>query len=234
MFLPSSTATAIHSDDIHFLLSSPARSKNASTLSHTNNDIFSTSASPKVTPSGQLLTSQSRSSTRLRQLLANKSPSTSENPSQTLHYHPDDKLDELLQEQESPSTTHLSPLLGDRSSPTKHRRKPNLSATEQHSSVDFLLKKILGRQNSASTSPIKTESTHSDDSCSTGGTTNKQRSDTFLRVSHLTNQSVLFVSSEFASSLDIAERWRTSTEGGCRGTVCLRDANEIQSKGIVQ
>jgi hypothetical protein len=41
---------------------------------------------------------------------------------------------------------------------------------------------MLARQSSFSPPPHKTESNHSDDSSSGGQTTNKQRSDTFLRV----------------------------------------------------
>jgi hypothetical protein len=144
---------------------------------------------------------QSRSSTRLRQLLTTKSPSsTAPSP----HYHNDNKshsnaFDDLIQVAESPTTTHVSPLPNDLPSPTKRRR--NHSQTNGNT-ADILLKQLLGRQttssndlttpdnNSAWLSPgsvplIKTESNNSDDSTSGGQTTNtnKLRSDIFLRVS---------------------------------------------------
>jgi hypothetical protein len=174
--------------DLNFPLPSPANTKNFSTP-FINSEIHTASTSPKMTAiTGQLPPSQSRTSTRLRQLLANKFPSTGENPTQTIHYHPDDKLDELLQDAESPTSTHLSPSGNELKTPAKRRRKINSSASspDANNSVDALLKKILGRQGSSSTSPVKTESNHSDDSSSNGQASNKQRSDIFLRVNEQT------------------------------------------------
>lgn len=196
MFLPSSTPTPVNSTDVNFFLSSPARSK-TSTPHPSNSDLFHPSASPKINTnsSSQMMPNQSRTSTRLRQLLANKSPSTNENPSQTIHYHPEDKLDELLNDQESPTTTHLSPSLTDLSSPIKRRRKHLTNGNETNNSVDVLLKKVLGRENPSSLSPNKTESNHSDDSSLNGQASNKQRSDIFLRVSRHFCSFVRWVSS---------------------------------------
>ena len=190
-------ATQNNSNDLSSLLPSPVNPKTSSPL-FPNSDPYSLSPSPRVSASSK---QQSRNSTRLRQLLANKSASGNESPSETLHYHPETKLEELLQDAESPTSTHLSPLLGDLPSPIKRRRKPTLTSSEQNESVDILLKKILGRQSSLSSSPVRTESTHSDDSCSTGHASNKQRSDIFLRViirfEHFSSHS---------SSLDAPER----------------------------
>jgi hypothetical protein len=140
-------------------------------------------------------------------LLTTKSPSSSSAPSP--HYHNDNKshtttFDDLIQVAESPTTTHVSPSPNDLPSPTKRRR--NHSQTNGNT-ADILLKQLLGRQtplpntpndipsfdnNSTWSSPasvplIKTESNNSDDSSSTGQTTNtnKLRSDIFLRVSEI-------------------------------------------------
>ena len=196
---PAATAaTQNNSNDLSSLLPSPLNSKTSSPL-FSNNDPFSLSPSPKLSASSK---QQARNSTRLRQLLANKSASATENPTETLHYHPDIKLEELLQDAESPTSTHLSPLIGDLPSPIKRRQKPALTSSEQNESVDILLKKILGRQASLSSSPVRTESNHSDDSTSTGHTSNKQRSDIFLRVTIRSSSSACHA---FAA-LDIAER----------------------------
>jgi len=119
----------------------------------------------------------SRSSRRLRQLLTDKSPSTNDNPSQILHYLPETKLEDLIQGPESPTTTHVSP------SSTKRRRKN--SSIQNHNTADILLKTILRRQSSFSPPSIKTESSCSEDSSPGGQTTNKQRSDIYLRVNFL-------------------------------------------------
>ena len=177
IFLPSSTPNQNNSNELNPFLPSPAQTKTSSTLFPCK-EFSNTSTDPKMTGSAQMLPSQTRSSTRLRQLLSNRSPSTNENPSQTLHYHADD----FLQQPESPSSTRLSPLLNDLPSPMKRQRKTTPSSNEQLNSSDILLKKILGKQNSASTSPNRADSIHSDDSSSNGQTTNKQRSDTYLRV----------------------------------------------------
>lgn len=153
-----------------------------------HHDTYTTASSPKPGPGGAH--NPVRSSKRLRQLLANKSPPANENPSKILHYRPDVKLEDLVQGPESPTTTHSSPATG------KHRRKSitnqtngssttgtNPSANNGSSAADLLLKQLLRRQNSTSTSPIKAESNHSDDSSSGMPSTNKQRSDIFLRVS---------------------------------------------------
>jgi hypothetical protein len=139
-------------------------------------------------------------STRLRQLLTNKSPSTNENPSQTLHYHAETKIDDLIQGPESPTTTHVSPLTDDLSSSTKRRRKHSFTQNVQNNPPDTLSKKMLARQSSFSPPPHKTESNHSDDSSSGGQTTNKQRSDTFLRVNPIDFFDFLHL---FFQSLDI-------------------------------
>ncbi|CAF2629926.1 unnamed protein product [Rotaria sp. Silwood2] len=186
IFFSSPTSVPTNSNDLNSFLLSPTNPKTSSPF-FSNNDIYTTSSSPKshlASPSTQNL---SRGSTRLRQLLTNKSPPTNENPSQTLHYLPDAKLEDFIQGPESPTTTHVSPLTTELSSSSttataKRRRKNSSTLNEQNNSTDVLLKKILGRQNSFSTSPIKTESNHSDDSSSSGQTTNKQRSDIFLRT----------------------------------------------------
>ncbi|CAF0950930.1 unnamed protein product [Adineta steineri] len=172
LFFPSPTPNLTNTNDLTSLPSSPTNHlKSSSSPLFSNNDIYTTSSSPKsIHPMSQ---NPSRSSKRLRQLLTNKSPSKNDNPSQILHYLPDTKLEDLTQGPESPTTTHVSPLS------TKRRRKP--SATQNHA-ADILLKKLLGRQNSFSTSPTKTESNQSDDSSPGGQTTNKQRSDIFLRT----------------------------------------------------
>jgi hypothetical protein len=139
-----------------------------------NDDIYTTSTNSKAHPMSQ---NPSRSSRRLRQLLANKSPPTNDNPSQILHYLPERKLEDLIQGPESPTTTHVSP------SSTKRRR--NNSSIQNHNTTDVLLKKLLGRQSPFSPPSIKTESSCSEDSSPGGQTTNKQRSDIFLRVNFL-------------------------------------------------
>ena len=181
--------------------SSPLQLVNPTSLLFANSDIYTTASSP-MPPTSIPLTNQSRSSTRLRQLLATKSPpSTSDSP----HYHNENKshstsFDDLIQGAESPTTTHLSPLPNDLPSPIKRRR--NHSQTNG-TSTNILLKQILGRQtplitnatdlstlentsawpSPASVPTIKSESNHSDDSSSaTPGATNKLRSDMFLRV----------------------------------------------------
>lgn len=154
-----------------------------------NNDIYTTSSSPRppLTSPSTSAQNSARGSTRLRQLLANKSPSANDSVSQSLQYHNDGKLDDLIQGPESPTTTHVSPsnteLLS--SSSSKRRRKNSSNSNEQNNPADVLLKQILGRQSSFPTSPMKTESNHSDDSTSSGQATNKQRSDIFLRVNFL-------------------------------------------------
>lgn len=187
---------------------SPLQLTDASSLLFNNSDIYTTSNSPvPPTPTASIpLFHQSRSSTRLRQLLATKSPpSTSASP----RYHNENKshtnvLDELTQIAESPTTTHLSPLSNEIPSPNKRRRNP--SQTNGNSS-DMLLKQILGRQapltttdlsavennnplwlSPGSASAIKTESNHSDDSPSNPHSgANKLRSDMYLRVSRNTD-----------------------------------------------
>lgn len=184
---------------------SPLQLVDPSSFLFPNSDIYSTTNSPvPPTPTASIpLTNQSRSSTRLRQLLATKSPpSTSASP----RYQNENKpytnvLDELTQIAESPTTTHQSPLSNELPSPNKRRRNP--SQTHGNSS-DMLLKQILGRQapltntpdlstvennnplwlSPGSASAIKTESNHSDDSSSNiHGGANKLRSDMYLRVS---------------------------------------------------
>ena len=186
---------------------SPFQLVDPSSLLFNNSDIYTTANSPvPPTPTASIpSTNQARSSTRLRQLLATKSPpSTSASP----RCHTENKphtntLDELTQVAESPTTTHLSPLSNDIPSPGKRRR--HHSQTNGNSS-DMLLKQILGRHapltasNSAdfstaennnplwlspgSASAIKTESNHSDDSpANTPGSASKLRSDMYLRVS---------------------------------------------------
>ena len=138
-----------------------------------NSDIYTTASSPKSTQSaGQ---HPARSSKRLRQLLTNKSPQTNENTTTTLHYLPDAKLEDLIQGSESPTSTHLSP--------TSNRRRRKPSINQNNNTADLLLKKLLRRQNSTSASPTQVDSNHSDDSSSSTSASNKQRSDTFLRVS---------------------------------------------------
>jgi len=182
-----------NSNDLNSLLPSPLNHPKPSSSPHfSNNDIYTTSSSPRTSSSSSHTQnySSSRSSTRLRQLLANKSPSTNENPSQTLHYHADVKLEEFIQGPESPTTTHVSPNTNDLPSTiNKRRRKHSATANTPNQSADILLKKILEKQNSFVPSPIKTESNHSDDSVSNGQMSDKQRSDTFLRV----NQSRIFL-----------------------------------------
>ncbi len=189
----------------HKKASSPLQLVDPTSLLFSNSDIYTTSSSPiPHTPTATIpSTNQSRSSTRLRQLLATKSPpSTSASP----HYHNENKshtntFDDLSQVAESPTTTHLSPLTNDLPSPSKRRR--NYSQTNGNS-ADILLKQILGRQAPFTTNPtdnstlennplwsspgpasaIKTESNNSDDSSSNPpGGANKIRSDMYLRVS---------------------------------------------------
>jgi hypothetical protein len=128
--------------------SSPLTTMDPTSLMFSNNDIYTTSSSP-------MTTNQSRSSTRLRQLLATKSPpSITSSPSQTLHYHSENKshsnaFDDLIQVAESPTTTHVSPSSNDLPSPTKRRRnhsQTNGIHSNTKNSADMLLKQILGRQ----------------------------------------------------------------------------------------
>jgi hypothetical protein len=180
IFFSSPTPIPPNSNDLNSLLPSPVNHPKVSSPLFSNNDIYTTSSSPKA------LSTQipSRSSTRLRQLLANKSPSTNDNPSQILHYHSETKFEELIQGPESPTTTHVSPIPNDlsSSSATKRRRKSSSTQNGQNNTADIILKKILEKQSSFVQSPIKTESNHSDDSSSNGQITDKQRSDIFLRV----------------------------------------------------
>ncbi|CAF5040653.1 unnamed protein product, partial [Rotaria magnacalcarata] len=184
IFFSSPTPATTNSNDLQAFLSSPTNTKTSSPL-FSNSDIYTTSSSPKpvlTSPSPSLLNS-ARGSTRLRQLLTTKSPSANDNPSQTLHYHADEKLEDFIQGPESPTTTHVSPLTNELlSSITKRRRKNSFSLSEQTNGGDGLLKKILEQPNSHSISPIRTDSNHSDDSSSSGHASNKQRSDTFLRT----------------------------------------------------
>ena len=180
IFFSSPTPAPNNSNDLSSLLPSPVNHPKASSPFFANNDIYTTSSSPKASTPQQ----SSRSSTRLRQLLANKSPSTNESPSQIFHYRPETKFEDLIQGPESPTSTHVSPVTNEFSpSTTKRRRKHNGIANGQNHSKDILLKKILEKQNSFTPSPIKTDSNHSDDSSSNGQTTDKQRSDIYLRVS---------------------------------------------------
>jgi len=212
--LPSSSPSANKKS------SSPLQSVDPTSLLFSNSDIYTTASSP-IPPITIPLTNQSRSSTRLRQLLATKSPpSTSASP----HYHNDNNkshsntFDDLIQVPESPTTTHVSPLSNDLPSPTKRRRnhsQTNGLSNNTPNSADILLKQILGRQTPLTTNPtdnstsdnnftwsspgsvpaIKTESNHSDDSSSnTPGATNKLRSDIFLRVRGIMRMSRLLYS----------------------------------------
>ena len=186
---------------------SPFQLVDPSSLLFNNSDIYTTANSPvPPTPTASIpSTNQARSSTRLRQLLATKSPpSTSASPRCHTENKPhNNTLDELTQVTESPTTTHLSPLSNDIPSPGKRRR--HHSQTNGNSS-DMLLKQILGRHapltashsadfptaennnplwlSPGSASAIKTESNHSDDSpANTPGSASKLRSDMYLRVS---------------------------------------------------
>ena len=179
IFFSSPQPIQNNSNDLNSLLPSPLNNPKPLSPHFPNNDIYTTSSSPKPSLTQNL----SRSSTRLRQLLANKSPSTNENHSQMLHYHPDIKLEELHQGPESPTTTHVSPNTNEFSSlATKRRRKHNTTPNGQNNNPDNLLKQILEKQNSFVPSPLRTDSNHSDDSSSNGHITDKQRSDIFLRV----------------------------------------------------
>ncbi|CAF4483724.1 unnamed protein product, partial [Rotaria socialis] len=175
IFFSSPTPATTNSNDLQAFLSSPTNTKTSSPL-FSNSDIYTTSSSPKpvlTSPSPSLLNS-ARGSTRLRQLLSTKSPSANDNPSQTLHYHADEKLEDFIQGPESPTTTHVSPLTNELlSSIAKRRRKNSFTFNEQNNGGDGLLKKILEKPNSHSTSPVRTDSNHSDDSSSSGHASNK-------------------------------------------------------------
>ncbi len=173
IFFSSPAPAPTNSNDLNSFLSSPSNNPKASSPLFSNNDIYTTSSSPRTS----LTQTSSRSSTRLRQLLANKSPS------QILHYHPETKLEDLIQGPESPTSTHVSPITNELST-GKRRRKHSSSQNGQNNTTDILLKKILEKQNSFVQSPVKTESNHSDDSSSNGQITDKQRSDIFLRVNN--------------------------------------------------
>lgn len=188
-----------------------------SSLIFSNNDLYTTATSPLTAPAASM--NLSRSSTRLRQLLATKSPSSSSITSP--NYHNDNKshtntFEDLIQVAESPTTTHVSPLPNDLPSPTKRARSHSQSnglSSNANSAADLLLKQILGRQShtittsstpnlsdlatlentttwssTSSVPTIKNEATIPNDTTPAGlssnatGTTNKLRSDTFLRV----------------------------------------------------
>lgn len=162
------------SDDLNSLLPSPINNAKVSSPLLLNNDIYTTSSSPKAS-SNQF---SSRSSTRLRQLLTNRSPSLNESPSRIVHYLPEAK-----QGPESPTSTHLSPRTNESFLPTPKRRRRNPSlSNEVNPNNDILLKKLLEKPQASPGSPSKSESNHSDDSLSEDQMTDKQRSDTFLRV----------------------------------------------------
>ena len=196
-------------------LSSPLHLTDPTSLLFSNSDIYTTSSSPISSIQTDFSTNQSRSSTRLRQLLATKScPSTSASP----HKSHTNTFDELIQVAESPTTTHVSPLSNDLPSPTKRRRNPSqtngLSNTNNNNnnnnSADILLKQLLGGQtplntNSTDNPTIDNNSTWSspksvptikieadDNTSNIPGGTNKLRSDTFLRVS-LENENVKII-----------------------------------------
>jgi len=182
--------------------SSPFQLGDPTSLLFSNSDIYTTASSPITNPTASIQpTNQSRSSTRLRQLLATKSPpSTTPSP----HYYNENKIlsntfDDLIQVAESPTTTHVSPLPNDLPSPKKRRRnhsQTNGTLNNTNTSPDILLKQILGRQppmtiissglnasdvttpeNNSSRSPpistplIKTESVTGEDSPAGGQTT---------------------------------------------------------------
>lgn len=186
LFFNSPTPANTNSNDLNQFLASPTNNKLPSPL-FSNNDIYTTSSSPRppLTSPSPSLQNSARSSIRLRQLLTNKSPTANENPSQIVHYHADSKLDEFIQGPESPTTTHVSPLTNEllsANSLSKRQLKASPSLHEHTNGGDGLLKRILERPNSHSTSPLRPESNHSDDSSSSGHASTKQRSDTYLRV----------------------------------------------------
>ncbi|CAF4770161.1 unnamed protein product, partial [Rotaria socialis] len=132
--------------------SSPLQLMGPSSLLFSNNDVYTTVSNP-LTASTNL----SHSSTRLRQLLATKSPLSTATPSQ--HYRNDSKshsntFDDLIQVAESPTTTHVSPVPNDLPSQTKRSRthsQTNGTLNDSNNVADMLLKQILGRQPSAAT-----------------------------------------------------------------------------------
>lgn len=199
-FLPTSSPSTNKTSN------SPLSLVDPTALLFSNHDIYTTTSSPQPAPQTPTLplSNQSRSSTRLRQLLTTKSPSASPSP----HYLQDTRphsntFDDFIQAAESPTTTHVSPLSNDLPSPNRRRR--NHSQTNGGNSADLLLKQILGRHTPLTTttntnenltlenqlswsSPnsalgIKTESNMSDENAATTpGSTTKLRSDTFLRT----------------------------------------------------
>ncbi|CAF1481951.1 unnamed protein product, partial [Rotaria sordida] len=144
--------------------SSPLQLLDPTSLLFANNDIYTTASSPLTTPTTQ----SSRSSTRLRQLLATKSPSSTTIPSP--HYHNDTKthtntFDDLIQVAESPTTTHVSPLPNDIPSPIKRSRshsQTNGISNNTNNVADILLKQILGRQPPTTTTKISSTPNLSD------------------------------------------------------------------------
>ena len=180
--LSAPTTTPTNSNDLNSLLSSPSNPQTSSQFLP-NNDIYTTLSSSKSALTSSISAhNQSRSSTRLRQLLANKSPSMNDHPSQTLHYHPEGKVADPKQEPESPPTAHLSPAYTELPLSKKWQSQNGSNVNEQTNTSAMLLKKILGKQSSLSTSLSKTESICNDDSLSNEQSTTKQRSDIFLRV----------------------------------------------------